>query len=149
MIRSDQCSASAPSQSALRSTKTGLGQGSGPPARLANAVVSYLRYIGKTLWPSSLAVFYPHPGADLPTWQVGGAVLVLAAITTLAVVNRRRRPWLFVGWFWSRHEAAGELSNDGQLRNEGFVRLFLGVVKFVTPVLVFVVLLNGLGIIKL
>ena len=56
---------------------------------------------------------------------------------------------LFVGWRWARSEAAASLSNDGALRNEGVIRFFLGVVKFVTAALVFVVLLNGLGLIKL
>ena len=31
--------------------------------RLGNALVSYARYLGKTFWPSHLAVFYPHPGS--------------------------------------------------------------------------------------
>ncbi len=56
---------------------------------------------------------------------------------------------LFVGWRWARQDAAASLSNDGALRNERFVGLFLALVKFVTPVLVFVVLLSGLGVIKL
>jgi len=56
---------------------------------------------------------------------------------------------LFVGWRWARSEAAASLSNEGVLHNEGIIRLFLGVVKFVTPALVFVVLLSGLGLIKL
>lgn len=56
---------------------------------------------------------------------------------------------LFVGWQWARREVVASLSNEGKLRNQRFVALFLGLVKFVTPVLVFVVLLNGLGVIKL
>jgi len=30
--------------------------------RLANAFVTYILYIGKMIWPSNLAVYYPHPG---------------------------------------------------------------------------------------
>ncbi len=56
---------------------------------------------------------------------------------------------LFVGWRWARRDAVATLSNDGALANGRFVGLFLALVKFVTPVLVFVVLLSGLGVIKL
>lgn len=68
-------------------------------ARLANAVVSYVRYIGKFLWPADLAVFYPHPGT-WPVLVVLAAVLVLVAITVLAWRQRIRRPWLATGWLW-------------------------------------------------
>ena len=30
-------------------------------ARLGNAFVSYMTYMVKMLWPTNLAVFYPHP----------------------------------------------------------------------------------------
>jgi Flp pilus assembly protein TadD len=43
---------------------------------------------------------YPHRGGSLAAWQVGGAGLLLAGVTALAVVWRRRRPALFVGWLW-------------------------------------------------
>ena len=29
--------------------------------RIGNALVSYIAYIGKMIWPSNLAVLYPHP----------------------------------------------------------------------------------------
>ena len=45
--------------------------------RVANAFVSYILYIEKMVWPTNLAVFYPHPGLS-PFWQVLGAVLSLA-----------------------------------------------------------------------
>jgi hypothetical protein len=67
--------------------------------RLENAIVSYVRYIGKAIWPSHLAVYYPHPETPLNPWQVAGAVVVLLAITALAIAGRRRRYFL-VGWFW-------------------------------------------------
>jgi len=54
-----------------------------------------------------------------------------------------------VGWRWGLGEVRRELNNDGRLRNERIVHLFFGVVKFLTPILVFIVLLNGLGVIKL
>src|SRR5208283_706816 len=55
-------------------------EGIPPGVRIANAFVSYIIYIGKTIWPNNLAVFYPHPGS-LPLWQVFGAALLLSAVT--------------------------------------------------------------------
>jgi tetratricopeptide (TPR) repeat protein len=68
-------------------------------SRVSNAVVAYASYLGKTLWPTGLAVFYPRPDA-WPMEDVVGAALLLAAITALAVAARHRCPYLPVGWFW-------------------------------------------------
>ena len=38
--------------------------------RWGNAIVAYVRYLGKAFWPSRLAVLYPHPGDSLPVWEV-------------------------------------------------------------------------------
>lgn len=67
--------------------------------RLANAVVSYGRYLGKILFPSHLAPFYPYP-ASVPRWQVALALLLLAGITVAVLRVRRERPPLVVGWLW-------------------------------------------------
>lgn len=56
---------------------------------------------------------------------------------------------LFVGWTWGYQDLKKALSNDGALKNERIIRLFSIVVKFVSPVAVLIVLLNGLGVIKL
>jgi thioredoxin-like negative regulator of GroEL len=68
--------------------------------RLGNAAVSYVAYIRKMFWPSDLAVFYPHPGPNLPLWQVLGALVLLLGITLVVVRGARRFPYLAVGWFW-------------------------------------------------
>ena len=68
-------------------------------ARLGNAVISYLRYLGKFVWPADLSVLYPHPGY-WPSWQVIGAVLTLLVVSALAVWQMRKAPYLFTGWFW-------------------------------------------------
>jgi Tfp pilus assembly protein PilF len=68
--------------------------------RLANAVVSYVMYIGKTIWPQNLAVFYPHPGSTIPMWQVAMSGLLLLGISVLAIRESRKRPYLIVGWLW-------------------------------------------------
>jgi len=41
--------------------------------RISNALVSYVGYVYKTIWPRNLSVFYPHPGDTLPLWQSVGA----------------------------------------------------------------------------
>jgi Flp pilus assembly protein TadD len=69
------------------------------PARIGNALVSYVRYLGKIFWPSGLSVLYPHPGHWL-VWQVAGAALLLAAITACVIWRGRAQPYLAVGWFW-------------------------------------------------
>lgn len=67
--------------------------------RVANAFVSYARYLKKTFWPDDLSVLYPHPG-HWPGWQVWGAVGLVLLLTALAVLIRRRLSFVFVGWFW-------------------------------------------------
>jgi tetratricopeptide (TPR) repeat protein len=71
---------------------------------LANAVVSYAGYLGKTLWPSDLSIFYPHPaltedgGVPLEAWEIVVAVALLALITFGVI--KSRRPYAVVGWSW-------------------------------------------------
>ncbi len=67
--------------------------------RIGNAIVAYSRYLGLAVWPSKLAVVYPHPGVFLPTWQVLASAALLISIT-IAVVLQKDRRYLAVGWFW-------------------------------------------------
>jgi Flp pilus assembly protein TadD len=67
--------------------------------RLANAFVSFVVYIRKMMWPSDLAIFYPHAGL-LPSWQVIGAVLLLLSLTIAVIRAAREIPYLAVGWLW-------------------------------------------------
>lgn len=67
--------------------------------RVQNAVISYVWYIWKMLWPSGLAVFYPFP-ARIAVWETITAGAALAAITIFAVRAARTRPHLAVGWLW-------------------------------------------------
>jgi protein O-mannosyl-transferase len=67
--------------------------------RLETAVVSYLRYLEKALWPSQLVALYPHPTKLYPAWQVGAAVVLLLLITAMVLRESDRR-YLVVGWFW-------------------------------------------------
>ena len=70
-----------------------------PGVRIANSSVSYIVYIAKTIWPTRLAVYYPHPGS-WPIWEVAGAVLLLLLITSFVIWKAKRYPFLPVGWLW-------------------------------------------------
>jgi tetratricopeptide (TPR) repeat protein len=67
--------------------------------RVANALLSYFTYLGQTLWPRNLAVFYPFP-KTIPIGLPILAALLLLGFSVLAVRWRGRRPYLFTGWFW-------------------------------------------------
>jgi Flp pilus assembly protein TadD len=69
------------------------------PYRVANALVSYAAYVGKTLWPTDLAVFYP-PRVDLSVWVALVAAIALATVTVAVVRRANRAPYLLVGWLW-------------------------------------------------
>jgi Flp pilus assembly protein TadD len=72
-------------------------------ARIANAALAYIGYLGKTGWPSSLSVFYPHPWrspSGIHFWEIGGALAVFALISFLSIRWARRYPYLAVGWLW-------------------------------------------------
>jgi len=70
------------------------------PWRAANAVVAYVTYLGRFVWPANLVVLYPHPGAHRQLWQVALCGLLLAAISVAALSFRRSRPCLLVGWLF-------------------------------------------------
>ena len=69
--------------------------------RINNAIVSYITYITKMIWPSRLAVLYLHPGNELPMSKVVvcGLLLVLISICFFIHPARRYR-FLAVGWLW-------------------------------------------------
>ncbi len=77
--------------------------------RVENALYSYVVYIWKTVWPLSLAVYYPHP-MDLPDWPAMGpqalhlkaaaAAVFLAVLSILVFRAAKRRPFLVTGWLW-------------------------------------------------
>ncbi len=68
--------------------------------RVTTALVAYVWYPFKMLWPSRLAVLYPHPLDTIPLWLALGAGLILALISILIVRLNRRYPYLLVGWLW-------------------------------------------------
>lgn len=71
-------------------------------ARALNALVAYATYLWKTIWPTGLAFFYPHPAVTGESLGLRAACagLVLAGLTAAAALSVRRRPYLVVGWLW-------------------------------------------------
>ena len=67
--------------------------------RFDNILVSYVRYLAKTIWPHPLAIPYPLVNS-WPVWQVVGAAVLLVLITVGVFWQIRCRPFLAVGWFW-------------------------------------------------
>lgn len=67
--------------------------------RVANAIVAYMRYVGKAIWPGDLAALYPFV-APLDTAFVGLAIVFLVSVSIAAFAARSRRPYLTIGWFW-------------------------------------------------
>jgi len=67
--------------------------------RVANAVLSCVRYLLQTAWPRDLAVFYPYP-ATFSVWSVAGAALLLAAGSAFVWRASRTCPWFCFGWAW-------------------------------------------------
>jgi len=67
--------------------------------RVANAVVSYAKYLGKMFWPESLAVFYPY-SREFGSFQIIGAVLLLSVISCLAIFMAHKYRYALMGWLW-------------------------------------------------
>ena len=68
-------------------------------SRIGNAFLSLMTYVGQTIWPQNLAVFYPYP-ENISGWKVVAAIAGGAALTAGALMVRRRKPYLLVGWLW-------------------------------------------------
>lgn len=68
--------------------------------RIANAIVSYVSYVLKAIWPHKLAVSYPHPGNTLPSWQIIGGALMIVAACYWAIRAAKKYPYIPFGLFW-------------------------------------------------
>jgi len=67
--------------------------------RIANALVSYLKYMHKMFWPHDLTFFYPYP-EFIPLWQVIGSIMLIILILLLSFKFLFRAPYFIVGWLW-------------------------------------------------
>ena len=88
------------------------------PLRVVNAIISYLAYLGKTVWPAKLVIFYPHP-ITYPAYQVilssaGLAFITIMVAAALPAALSDFRLVLVRGYF-----AAGDWPCPGRLPSDG------------------------------
>jgi len=67
--------------------------------RIGNAILSYVAYLRLAVWPSGLAVFYPHPRA-VSLLPVVASAAFLAGVSAWVFRARKRHPYLLVSWLW-------------------------------------------------
>jgi tetratricopeptide (TPR) repeat protein len=66
--------------------------------RVANALVSYVKYVGLTFFPTGLAILYPFH-----KWPLSAAIAataILICISLFVVRQASARTYIVVGWFW-------------------------------------------------
>jgi tetratricopeptide (TPR) repeat protein len=68
-------------------------------SRVANALISYVTYIGQMIFPLKLAVFYPYT-VNIQWWRVAGAFCLLISISFLAWKAAFKHPYILFGWLW-------------------------------------------------
>lgn len=56
---------------------------------------------------------------------------------------------VFAGYFVKKEDIKCELTNNGTLKNEAEFNIFYTIIRYITPILLIIVFLSGLGIIKL
>lgn len=81
-----------------------IAEGLAPLARVENALISSLQYVGALIYPSNLVVFYPHPAVLDPERSrlIPAAIsaLFLALALGAAWRLRQRAPYLLAGLLW-------------------------------------------------
>jgi hypothetical protein len=65
-----------------------------------NALMTYVVYLERMLWPVKLAVFYPLDPAGVSLRKAAAAGLVLLGLSAMVIWGARRRRYLATGWFW-------------------------------------------------
>ena len=67
--------------------------------RITTGIVSYVKYVENTFWPTKLAVFYPIHKA-VPGYLLFEYSALLVLIMAACILMWKRHPFLLVGWFW-------------------------------------------------
>jgi len=68
-------------------------------SRFENVLMSYSHYLGKIFWPVGLATPYPRT-FHWPIFELALGALVLLLLCLGAYWQRRKLPFVAVGWFW-------------------------------------------------
>jgi len=109
-----------------------------PRATLLTLAVLVLLGAGCALSQGLLAQFQPG-GRTLFDWADYLSSNLLMPTGGIAIA-------LFVGWAWGERAFAAQLSNHGELDNRALARLLCLLLRWVTPVLIALVMLAGLGV---
>lgn len=96
----------------------------GSTATLSNSILANVTLFGKTFFD-----FFDFATSNV-LMPLGGIFIAL-----------------FVGWQWGYANVKKEMSNEGKLDNEGLVRVYMFLVKYIVPTAIALVLLAGLNII--
>jgi tetratricopeptide (TPR) repeat protein len=70
-----------------------------PFLRIENAIVSFMVYPLRLLWPYDLTIHYPLL-RQIPLWQVSGAFFLIIIISYVVIKSVKHLPCLLVGWLW-------------------------------------------------
>ncbi len=68
--------------------------------RIMNALESYIRYLGKLVYPARLSPLYPLSTSSPPLWKPVICLVVLASITAVVFRLAKRYGYVFTGWLW-------------------------------------------------
>jgi len=68
--------------------------------QIGNSIMSYVTYLRQMVYPVDLVPLYPFPVGDMFGWKIIFALVLLVAISAVAIAGRRKRPYLLVGWLW-------------------------------------------------
>lgn len=68
--------------------------------RVGTAVVAYVIYLQKTIWPTRLALFYPYPNPPYDSVILSESIVLLVVITLFGIIRFRRCPAILMGWLW-------------------------------------------------
>lgn len=67
--------------------------------RLENALVAFVEYLLKMVWPSKLVMLYPLT-YHFTHFQILGAVLFISTVSLFVYRQAQQHPYLPVGWLW-------------------------------------------------
>jgi hypothetical protein len=70
------------------------------PIRAANAFISYMQYIFKTIYPVRLSYFYLHPGPNVSLFYAVLSAAILLTVTFLVFQYAKNHRYLALGWLW-------------------------------------------------
>lgn len=97
----------------------------GATATLSNSVLADIRILDRNLF-------------DLYDFLTSSVIMPLSGIA-IAV---------YLGWFWGKKRILAEASNHGVIKNQQVMSIHAVIVKFIAPVAIVAVLLNGLNLLK-